>query len=295
MTALATPTIRQTLNQAVPLLRAAGLDSPRLEAELLLAHILGCERPWLHAHDDETLTPGQLETFRGLLDRRRARAPLAYLTGHKEFFGLDFEVSPAVLIPRPETELLVERALQEIRERAAGAAGGTRPLSVVDAGSGSGCIAVALAVHAPGARVVAVDLAAEALAVARRNARRHAVAGRIAFLQGDLLAPLSGPVDLVVSNPPYVSPGELRAAMPEVADYEPRLALDGGGPEGLDIVRRLLAMLPPRLRPGGAFFIEIGAGQGAAVRQMARRLIPGARLAVEPDLAGRDRLLVGHI
>ncbi|MFQ5612572.1 MAG: peptide chain release factor N(5)-glutamine methyltransferase [Anaerolineae bacterium] len=286
MNNLTEPTLRRALRQATASLQKAGIDTPGLEAELLLAHVLGCERSWLHAHDEAVLPPEKHLAFEQLLSLRRERVPLAYLTGHKEFFGLDFEVSPAVLIPRPETELLVEKALQAI--------GRGRPTSVVDVGTGSGCIAVTLAVHAPAARIIATDVSAEALAVAQRNAGRHGLKERVHFLQGDLLLPLSGPLDLILSNPPYIGPDEFPDLMPEVRDYEPRPALAGGGADGLQTISRLLAMIPPRLRPGGAFLLEIGAGQGPAALALARQALPAARLRLEQDLAGRDRLLVGQ-
>jgi release factor glutamine methyltransferase len=285
---LAEHSIRQVLKQAAALLLAAGIDTPRLDAELLLAYVLRRDRAWLPAHDALTLTPDQHTTFERLLNRRLDRVPLAYLTGHKEFYGLDFEVSPVVLIPRPETELLVEKVLAEIGDPLS-------PISIVEVGTGSGCIAVALALHLPQARIIATELSTEALAVARHNAERHSVTARIAFVQADLLAPLAGPVNLLVCNPPYVSPDELGEAMPEVALHEPRLALAGGGPAGLDVLGRLLAMMARCLGANAAFFIEVGAHQGPAALEMARQPLPQAHLHLEKDLAGRDRLLIGRL
>jgi len=257
-----------------------------MEAEVLLAYVLGTSRAVLIAHPERPLTPAQLDRYQALVRRRAVDYPLPYLTGRLEFYGLEFEVTPEVLIPRPETETLVELALAR------------RPRSAVDVGTGSGCIAVSLAVHLPEATIYATEISPAALAVARRNAERHGVAERVRLLAGDLLSPCPGPVDLIVSNPPYVSTGEWASLPASVRDYEPSLALDGG-PDGLDVVRRLLAQAPAVLagplpaegRPGGALLIEIGAGQGEAAANLARTFFPQATLRVLPDLAGRDRVL----
>ncbi len=243
---------------------------------MLLAHILHTSRTWLLAHPEHPLDPNQLTDYQTAIALRASGYPLPYLTGHVEFYGLDFEVTPDVLIPRPETETLVELALAR------------RPATVIDVGTGSGCIAIALAVHLPQAIVYATDISRAALAVARRNAARHRVADRVHLLAGDLLAPCAGPVDLVVSNPPYVAEGEFAALPHSVREHEPRLALDGG-PDGLAVIRRLLAQAPAVLRPGGTLLIEIGANQGAAVAQLARRHFESVR--IHPDLAGHDRVL----
>jgi len=267
-------------------------DIPRMEAEVLLAYILGTSRAVLIAHPEQPLTSAQLDRYQALVRRRAVDYPLPYLTGRLEFYGLEFEVTPEVLIPRPETETLVELALAR------------RPRSAVDVGTGSGCIAVSLAVHLPEATIYATEISPAALAVARRNAERHDVAERVRLLAGDLLSPCPGLVDLIVSNPPYVSTGE-RASLPaSVREYEPSLALDGG-PDGLDVVRRLLAQAaatwvsghrPPTgvgglASPVGALLIEIGAGQGEAAANLARTFFPQATVRVLPDLAGRDRVL----
>lgn len=256
-------------------------DSPRLEAEVLLAHILNRPRTFLLAHPEAALTPEQAAQFADGVARRAAGTPLPYLTGHIEFYGLDFAVTPAVLIPRPETELLVEESLAWLKSHPAATG--------VDVGTGSGCIAVALAVHAPDARLVATDISAAALGVARANAERHGVAARLTFLAGDLLSPLRGPVDLLVSNPPYVTEAEWDALPPSVRQ-EPRLALTSGA-EGLDALRRLLAQAAQRVRPGGLALIEIGERQGAAVQALAQAVFPQARVQILPDLAGKARVL----
>ncbi|MBC7252197.1 MAG: peptide chain release factor N(5)-glutamine methyltransferase, partial [Anaerolineae bacterium] len=244
------------------LLRTAGGDSPRLEAELLLAHVLSVERAYILAHPEHNLSPAESARYRQLIHRRAQHEPLAYLLGHQEFYGLDFYVSPAVLIPRPETELLVEEALAAARTSS------SRPWCVADVGTGSGAIAVSLAVHVPHARVYATDASAEALAVAEENCRRHGVSERVILLQGHLLSPLPEAVDCIVANLPYVSHAEWDSLPAEIAVYEPRAALDGG-PDGLKYIGELLASAAPYLRPKGVILLEIGSAQGAVVRKLA--------------------------
>jgi release factor glutamine methyltransferase len=272
------------LEHASQALAAASCDTPRLDAEVLLAHLLGQNRAWLHAHPEHALTPTQLGAYQSLVSRRARREPVAYLTGHKEFFGLDFFVTSDVLVPRPETERLVELALQWL-------ASFSLPGIVADVGTGSGAIAVTLAARVPQTRVVATDTSPAALALARRNAARHGVANRLFCVQAHLLAPLAGPLDLIVANPPYLSSSELAAAPPEVAGFEPRLALDGG-PDGLSVIRELLVMALDHLRSDGALLVEIGAGQGAQVLALARHHFPEATIEIARDYAGHDRMLV---
>lgn len=279
MTAL---TVAASLNRAA--LDLAAADSPRLDAELLLAHVLQVPRAQLWARPERLLTPDEQASYRGLVTRRIAGEPLPYITGWIEFYGLEFAVDPRVLIPRPETETLIDLALAWQAEAAC------RVLEVADVGTGSGCIAIALA-HAwhAQAHIYALDLSTEALAVARANAERHGVAGRISFVQSDLLLALPCPVDLIVSNPPYVAAGD---PLPQpVREHEPCLALDGGA-DGLDLIRRLLIQAPDYLRPGGAMLIEIGAAQGATVLDLARSAFPQAEVIVHLDLAGLDRVLM---
>jgi len=253
-------------------------DTPLLEAEMLLVHVLDGSRASLLAHPERILTTSQLTDYQTLIRRRASGYPLPYLTGRVEFYGLDFAVTSEVLIPRPETETLVDLALAR------------RPATIVDVGTGSGCIAVALGVHLPRATVCAIDLSPAALAVARRNVERHGVADRVQLIAGDVLSSLPGPADLIVSNPPYVSTGDCASLPISVRDHEPRLALDGG-PDGLAVVRRLLAQAPAVLEPGGAILVEIDADQGGAARRLARTYFSQAAIRVHPDLAGRDRVL----
>jgi len=210
-----------------------------------------------------------MKALDALLARRVSREPLPYILGTREFFGLYFAVDPRVLIPRPETELLVERALG-LASRVSSSSGA---LCIADIGTGSGCIAIALAVHLPHACLYATDVSADALAVAQRNAATHGVASRIRFLWGDLLSPLPQPVHLIVANLPYIAAQEWETLPPEVGRFEPRGALDGG-PDGLDLVRWLLRQAPAYLLPGGALLLEIGASQGEAVTKLARAAFP---------------------
>ncbi len=257
-------------------------ESPRLEAALLLAHLLDVGRTYLLAHPEQPLSPTVVQAYTRLVERRAAHEPLPYLLGQIEFYGLEFVLTPDVLIPRPETELLVERALDWLH---------AHPRArVVDVGTGSGCIAVTLARHAPTAHLVATDLSAAALAVAYVNTRRHGVIERLALVRADLLRSLAGPLDLIVSNPPYVSTREWDALPPSVR-REPRLALLAG-PDGLDALRRLLHQAARRLRPGGLLLAEIGETQGEAAMALATGSFPGASVDLLTDLAGKDRILV---
>lgn len=280
--------LRAVLQKAIGRLQAAGVDTPRLDAELLLAYCLDVERSYLLAHPEHPLSPTQHECFEQLVAHRAAREPLAYLTGERWFYGLRFQVNPHVLIPRPETEMLVEQGLAWLRQRA------QRPQTVVDVGTGSGAIAVALARHAPhSATIIASDLSFAALTVARSNARRHHVLPRLHFIQSDLLAALRGPLHLILANLPYVSPQERNGLMPEVRDHEPVQALFAGA-SGLELIARCLAEASSRLAAGGAMLLEIGYQQGEAVQTLARRRFPQAQITLHHDLAGLPRLVSIH-
>jgi len=265
-------------------LRDAGVEEAHLEADVLVRHVLGLERVDLLARPETPLAPAQSAALEGLLARRLRREPLAYVLGSREFHGLDFRVTPAVMVPRPETETLVEEALGWVRER-------PTPITVADVGAGSGCIFVTLAVRLRDVRFLATDASPAALAVAEENARRHGVAERVRLLFGHLLQPLPGPVDLIVANLPYIPRGRLDTLQPEVRDYEPREALDGG-PDGTDLLRPLLHEAGAYLQPGGVLMLEIDEEQGAALAEEARSAFPSAAVRVLPDLAGRDRVLV---
>jgi release factor glutamine methyltransferase len=275
--------VGQALRQATLELAANGIDDARLEAEVLLAHVLGRPRARLLAHPGHRLAASQAQRFGRLIALRAARWPLPYLTGRCEFYGLRLRVNRAVLIPRPETELLVEAAINRLRTT------DRRPPRVVDVGTGSGAIAIALAKHLPGATVIATEASLPALRVAAYNCRRHGLADRVRLLWGELLQPLDQPVDLIVANLPYIPTGDLAGLPPEV-QHEPRLALDGG-PDGLDAVRRLLDQAPEYLKPGGALVLEIGAEQGPAARALAVARFPAAEVSVLKDYASLDRIL----
>ncbi len=279
--------IREALRHGSRVLSAeGGSEEASLEAEILLAHALNTDRTHLYQRLREALPDDAANAFEVLLQRRLAHEPAAYILGRKEFYGLDFDVTPAAIIPRPETETLVELVLEFIGTREAG-----HETRVVDVGVGCGAVAVALAVNLPQAGIVATDVSPQALSLARRNAERHGVAGRIRFLEGDLLEPLDAPVDVIAANLPYVRSGDFEAAPPEIRQHEPRLGLDGG-PDGLRLIERLLRQAPSRLKGGGALFIEIGEEQGEAARMLATESFPQARIEVRKDLSGLDRVLV---
>jgi release factor glutamine methyltransferase len=259
-----------------------GLASPRLDAELLVAHVLALPRVQLYVQFDRPLAADELAAIRDLIKRRQAGESVAYLVGKKEFWGLDFAVDARVLVPRPDTETLVEEA----RGRLAG----VDAPRVADVGTGSGAIAVALAKLFPTAAVFASDLAAAAIEVARANAERHAVA--ITFVEGDLDAPLAAhaPFSLIAANLPYIASADMPTLPPDVRS-EPATALDGG-PDGLDVVRRLVAAAPPLLAPAGALALEIGAGQAAATRALLAAA-GFADIQTRRDLGGIERVVSG--
>ena len=260
---------------------AASSRTPRLDAEVLLGHVLGATRASLLAHGERRLNTDEAARYGQLVERRADGEPVAYLIGHREFYGLAFSVDRRVLIPRPETETLVELVLERAPKI------GTRPL-IADIGTGSGAIAVALAANLPAAQLYAVDISADALAVACSNVERHGVADRVRLILGDGCRALPEPVDIVAANPPYTVLSEVE---PDVQRWEPRLALDGGGAEGWNFPGRLLAELPAALRPGGAAFVEIGAWQGRMALETASELFPAAHVVLHQDLAGHDRVL----
>jgi release factor glutamine methyltransferase len=276
---------REALLEGRRLLESIGSDEAPLESELLLMHATRCDRVRLYQRLNDPLPPRIEQRFRRFLDRRAAHEPTAYIVGTREFFGLEFEVTRAALIPRPETEVLVQIAAEWLRRNRPGA-----PVTVADVGVGCGTIAVALATELPNARLIAIDTSKRALALARRNAERHSVADHIQFAHGSILAPLTRKVDVIASNLPYVRTSDWLDLPPEIHDYEPRSALDGG-PDGLRLIRRLLKQAPDRLTPGGTLFAEIGDDEGADATSAAKRSFPNARIEVRPDLAGLDRVL----
>jgi release factor glutamine methyltransferase len=279
--------VEDALREAERLLAAAGVENPRRDSEALLARCLGVE-PWrLLLEREQLLNPEKEAEFRSLLDARRHRRPLAYILGEVGFHDLVLAVDPRGLVPRPETEVLVEEALRFLE--------GTARPEVIEIGTGTGAIALALARQLPAAVIGASDISPAALALARENAARLGLKERIDFRSGDLFAPWADRrgrgVDLVVANPPYLSREELEAAPPEVRDYEPPQALDGGE-DGLAVIRRLAAEAFRYLRPGGRLLIEIGSGQGAAVRELIEPVGDLEFIKLLQDYCGRDRVAV---
>jgi release factor glutamine methyltransferase len=272
--------------EAAARLRAAGDPTAALDADLLLAHVCGVSKESLYAHLDAAIDDDALGAYRALIERRAAGEPVAYLRGWKEFFGLRFAVDARVLVPRPETELLVEAALAFLRARGGGL--------VADVGTGSGAIAIAIAVAEPRARVIATDVSADALEVARANVEAHGVGGRVELRRGDLLEPMREVVDAVTANLPY-----LRADALDDLDgdrtslaFEPRLAVVAG-PDGLDVIRRAVAQLPGRLAAGGAAFFECDPPQVDTVAALLGSSLP-ATTRVLRDLAGLPRVVEGR-
>jgi len=282
-------TIREALAYGRAQLQAS--DSPALDARLLLEHVLQASHTYLIAHDERQLAGHQAATFRRLVRRAALREPIPYLTGWAPFYGRRFKVSPSVLIPRPETEFLVERALDWIKARPGGATPGRQdaPL-IVDVGTGSGCVAISLALESEAGQIAAVDISPAALAIAQENAEHLGVAQRITFHQGSLLAPVAGRADLIVANPPYIADPEWTAIDDGIKWYEPDIALRGG-PDGLAVIRQLLAEAAQRAAPGGAILCEIGWQQGSTARKLARTFFPQATVEILSDYGGRDRLL----
>jgi release factor glutamine methyltransferase len=302
-------TIGECIANATARLRAAGSETARLDAELLLGFAIGADRTAIVAHPDAPVGADALERFAAAVTRREAGEPVAYIRGIKEFHGLAFAVDARGLIPRPETEALVDAAVAEVMTRLARRAGeagakddrGGDPVRVADVGTGSGAIAVALAVELRKRRVTmgrnvtiaATDISPEALDLARENAVGHAAADGMRFIEADLFPPVlpdnGAPLDVVLANLPYVRTDAI-ADLPIAASFEPRLALDGGA-DGLDVIRTLLELLPDRLADGGVALLEIGADQGQSGPAAVAAVLPGWRATVAPDLAGHPRIL----
>jgi len=259
-------TICDMLTDAIPRLQEAGVESARLDAEVLLAHVLGQSRGWVWAHPEYAPPPEACGQFAALLARRLRREPLAYVLGAWEFYGRSFTVTSDVLVPRPETELLVEAVSAWARRRHA--------RRLADIGTGSGAIAVTLSLELPDAHILAVDLSSAALSVARRNACQHGVDDRICFYTGDLLQPLRAagmpPLDAIVANLPYIAEEEYATLMPEVRDFEPALALRAAE-GGLALIKRLIGTAPPQLAAEGLLALELGTGQAETVRRLLRQ------------------------
>lgn len=283
------PTAEEALRKGADFLRSLGIDSPRLEMEIILAEVLDLDRVGLYMNLERRLMPDERDASREMLARRRNREPLAYILGRREFYGFTFGVSPAVLVPRPETELIVDLVLEWSKNH-----NPAEPHLMADIGTGSGAIAIACALlqaerELP-ARWIATDLSPEALSVARENAAMLGAAGLIEFREGSLYEPLAEPVDLIASNPPYVAEAERDSLMPDVLQFEPASALFSG-PEGLDHLRPLIEGAPARLRPGGLLLLEIGRGQRPALERLFAQTSGFESVSFHPDLAGIPRVV----
>jgi len=283
------PGLMDALRAGQRLLQSRASESARLECEMLLSHILGCQRHELYIRGNELLSREQLSAFRSMLDRRRKGEPIQYILGSREFMGLPFHVDDRVLIPRWETEILVEWLLNHWKSVPG-------PVHLLDLGTGSGAIAVSLAFYLPASRITAVDIREEALLAARENAVQNGVADRIRFLQGDLFCALEGPggkdrFDGIVSNPPYIPTGEIGGLMTEVRDYEPRVALDGGE-DGLGYYRRIARAASPFLNRDGLVAVEMGYGQSPQVQDIFLQTGNYTLGGIRKDLAGMERVAI---
>lgn len=279
-------TVLEVIQRSTEFLTRKGVESPRLQVELLLAHVLKMPRMKLYLNFDRRLSEQELETLRGLVKRRSEREPLQHIVGTTSFCGFEFRVNRDVLIPRPETELLAERAWKFLE--------GRESPTVLDFGTGSGCLAITIALNAPTATVHTVDVSEAALVVARENSVRLGAGDRVVFHAGDGFAAVPAELmfDLLVSNPPYIASAEIETLEPEVRDFDPRLALDGGA-DGLDFYRRLAKEGRSRLKPGGQLMIELGAGQHGDVSRLFTN--EGWTVeAVEKDYAGVERILIAR-
>ncbi len=276
----APPTVQQCLQRGSRGLRRKGVSTPELDGALLLAHAMGQKRSWLYAHPDSALTNREMALWLTYLAQRQARRPLPYIVGYKEFMGFRFFVDERVLIPRPETELVVELALQFLQASPCA--------TVADIGTGSGCIALAVAQLCPGTQVYAADASASALQVAQDNACQFGMREKVSFCRGDLLTRLPGPVSLLLANLPYVAAKEYASLAPEITDYEPQDALVSGQ-EGLEHLQRLVAQLDDHLLPGSSIILECGSTQAPSVMELLHHTGLFAGTQVHADLAGLDR------
>lgn len=276
-------TLKQALSHARRILTANNIEDTPLECELLLRHTLKISRTQLYLDPNRELSPEEEATFRRLIKRRLDGEPTAYMTKHREFYGLDFYVDNRVLIPRPESETLVEKALNWVQNCSVS--------TIAEIGTGCGAIAISLALKLPQAKIYATDVSASALEVALFNCQKHGVEDRICFLQGDMLAPLPEPVDLIVANLPYVKESELSTCSER---FEPLLALNGGI-DGLEKIHHLCRQVGDKLRADGYLLLEIGVGQGRAVTSFLRNSFREAKMEVTPDLSGIDRVVSLHL
>jgi release factor glutamine methyltransferase len=278
--------LREALQSATQTLRRAGIADASVEAELLLGHVLGMSKTQLYTEPEGSLTSVETEHLCHLVRRRLDHEPTAYILGHCEFYGIDFCIDCHTFIPRPETELLVEKAVelaQRISHRG-------KQITIADIGTGCGAIAVSLALALPQAKIYATDISASALQVAGMNCQRHAVNSQVELLQGNLLEPLPQPVDMIVANLPYIKSCEFRDLSPEIRKFEPKIAL-AGGEDGLDKIQQMLEQMPGKLNCEACFLLEIGQGQGEMVTSLINRYFPQANIELISDLGGIARVV----
>jgi len=279
-------TLSETLRSASNILSTAEIEDALVEAELLLCHILGVSKAQLYSQPERLLTAAEAGHLQQLVKRRLLREPTAYILKRCEFYGFDFYLDHRVLIPRPETELLVEKTIEFASPRLSAENG----FIIADIGTGCGAVAISLALALSEARIYATDISASALQVASVNCQRHKVGGRVKLLQGDLLEPLPEPVDVIVANLPYIRNCEFCTLRPEIVDFEPVIAL-AGGEDGLDKIRCLLHQTPGKIRPGGCLLLEAGQGQDKAVSSIINSHFPQASIELIPDLSGINRVV----
>ena len=282
-------TIQKLLTWVTEYLTQKGVDAPRLSAELLLSNVLGLKRIELYTQYNKPVAQEHLDRLRDLVKRAALHEPVAYLVGRAEFYSIEFEVTPDCLIPRPETELLVQKAIESLRKR-------TGPQFVCDLCTGCGTIAVAIAKNVPDAKVIATDISEAALGIAAKNVKKHQLEDRVELLEGDLFEPLIPPLDvtqfdLIACNPPYVSAAEYEELEKNVKDYEPRAALYGGE-DGLDLYRRICEQVGRFLKSDGALLLEIGYTQGPAVRELLEQTELFHTIQIDKDLSGHDRVVL---
>jgi len=301
-------TIKETLSWAEEYLQSHGVPNCKTEAEYLLSHLLNCKRSGLYLKHDKSVAIDEFQRFMGWLNKRIAREPSQYIIGEQEFWGLEFKVTRDVLIPRPETEILVEEAVKTVRSQESEVRSQNTKIHyselrtpdsklILDLCTGSGCIAVSLAKEIPDCHIYAVDVSEKALYVARENAERHSVVDKITFIQGNLFAPLRGlslKVDLIVSNPPYVSRDMMKDLQPEIRDYEPEIAVYAGD-DGLDFYRRIISESPAYLTQGGHLILEIGYGQAEEIKKLIEQSNAFADISITKDFAGIDRVIKAQI
>jgi release factor glutamine methyltransferase len=278
--------LRQALRSTTKILDVAGIADAFIEAEVLVGAVLGMSKAQLYTEPEKELTPEETRQLWHVVQRRLNREPAAYILQRCEFFGIEFYVDHGAFIPRPETEMLVEEAMRLARH----VVQQNEHIEIADVGTGCGAIAISLALVLPEARVYATDISASALRIAEINCRRHGVDRRVQLLQGNLLEPLPGAIDMVVANLPYVKDREFKDLSPEIADFEPVIAL-AGGEDGLNKIDELLRQIPGRVHPGGALLLEIGQGQGEAVTSLVSSYFPRATVRLIPDLGGIERVV----